>query len=105
MENGATPIEFTLLGIEKKPFTLKDVYNTMGYMAFSFACAQRTDPLMTDLRNKLGADYMKELGVDLSYNLTKINSNNNEITQTYVEASKAVADLLDSSPFPPFYWE
>ena len=102
MENGATPIEFTLLGIEKKPFTLKDVYNTMGYMAFSFACAQRTDPLMTDLRNKLGADYMKELGVDLSYNLTKINSNNNEITQTYVEASKAVADLLDSSPFPPF---
>ena len=102
MENGATPIEFTLLGIEKKPFTLKDVYNTMGYMAFSFACAQRTDPLMTDLRNKLGADYMKELGVDLSYNLTKINSINNEITQTYIEASKAVADLLDSSPFPPF---
>lgn len=102
LENGNTPIEFTLLGIEKKPFTLKDVYNTMGYMAFSFACAQRTDPLMTDLRNKLGDGYMKELGIDLSYNLTKINSNNDKITQSYVEASKAVADLLDSSPFPPF---
>lgn len=102
LENGKTPIEFTLLGIEKKPFTLKDVYNTMGYMAFSFACAQRTDPLMTDLKNKLGDSYMKELGIDLSFNLTKINSNNDKITQTYVEASKAVADLLDSSPFPPF---
>ena len=102
LENGKTPVEFTLLGIEKKPFTLKDVYNTIGYMAFSFACAQRTDPLMTDLKNKLGDSYMKELGIDLSYNLTKINSNNNTTVQTYVEASKAVADLLDSSPFPPF---
>ncbi len=102
LEKGGTPIEFTLLGIKKKPFTLKDVYNTMGYMAFSFACAQRTDPLMTDLKNKLGNTYMKELGIDLSYNSTQINSNNNKTTETYVAASKAVADLLDSSPFPPF---
>ncbi|MFK7049451.1 Acyl-homoserine lactone acylase QuiP precursor [Flavobacterium columnare] len=102
LENGKTPIEFILLGIEKKPFTLKDVYNTMGYMAFSFACAQRTDPLMTDLRNKLGDNYMKELGVDLSYNMTKIKTNNNAKTETYLAASKAVADILDSSPFPPF---
>ncbi|MFK7115043.1 penicillin acylase family protein [Flavobacterium oreochromis] len=102
LEKGATPIEFTLLGIEKKPFTLRDVYNTMGYMAFSFACAQRTDPLMTDLRNKLGPNYMKELGVDLSYNLTKIKTNNNQAIDTYIQASKAVADLIDNSPFPPF---
>ncbi|WP_444660304.1 penicillin acylase family protein [Flavobacterium columnare] len=101
LKKGSTPVEFTLLGIEKKPFTLRDVYNTIGYMAFSFACAQRTDPLMTDLKNKLGTEYMKELGLDLSYNSTKIKSTNNQV-DTYLKASKAVADLIDNSPFPPF---
>ncbi|WP_317192447.1 penicillin acylase family protein [Flavobacterium macrobrachii] len=41
LENGKTPVEFTLLGLEKKPFTLKDVYNIFGFMSFSFAMAQK----------------------------------------------------------------
>ena len=101
IENGKTPIEFTLLSIEKKPFTLKDVYNTFGYMAFSFAMAQRTDPLMTDLRNKLGDDYLKELGVDYSFNTVKIKVTDQKAEQ-YIEASKAVTALMESSPVAPF---
>ena len=62
LENGKTPIEFTILGIKKQKFTVKDVYNTFGFMAFSFAMAQKTDPLLTDIRNKYGADYLKDLG-------------------------------------------
>jgi penicillin G amidase len=102
LENGKTPIEFTLLGIEKKPFTLKDVYNIFGYMAFSFACAQKTDPMFTDVRNKLGDEYLKELGVDGSFNTTKIKTNNLEQKEEFVKASIAVTELLDKSPFPPF---
>jgi len=64
LENGKTPVEFTLLGIEKKPFTLKDVYNIFGFMSFSFAMAQKTDPLMTDIRQKLGSEYLKDFGLD-----------------------------------------
>lgn len=101
LEKGQTPIEFTLLGIEKKPFTLKDVYNIFGYMAFSFACAQKTDPMFTDVRNKLGDEYLKELGIDGSYNTTKIGTNNEQHEQ-FTKASIAVAELLDKSPFPPF---
>lgn len=101
IENGKTPVEFTLLGIEKKPFTLKDVYNTFGYMAFSFAMAQRTDPLLTDLRNKLGDDYLKELGIDYSFNTVKINVTNKKAEQ-YIEASRAVTALMESSPIAPF---
>lgn len=41
IENGKTPVEYTLLGLEKKPFTLKDVYNIFGFMSFSFAMAQK----------------------------------------------------------------
>ncbi|MFS4455638.1 penicillin acylase family protein [Maribacter sp. 2304DJ31-5] len=60
---GPTPIEFYLTGIEKKDFTLKDIYNTMGYMAFSFAMAHKTDPLLTNIKDKLGPEYLKDLAV------------------------------------------
>lgn len=98
IENGKTPIEFTILGLKKEKFTLKDVYNTFGYMSFSFAMAQKTDPLMTDLKNQYGEAYLKELGLDLSYNTTKIKTN---ATQ-YQAIAKSVADLLESSPVPTF---
>ncbi len=39
IENGPTPIEFTLIGVEKEPYELKDIYNILGYMSFSFAMA------------------------------------------------------------------
>ncbi|MGB5781975.1 MAG: penicillin acylase family protein, partial [Eudoraea sp.] len=34
IENGPTPVEFYLTGIVKEPFSLRDVYNSIGYMAF-----------------------------------------------------------------------
>lgn len=64
IEQGPTPIEFYLTGIEKEPFVLKDIYNTLGYMAFSFAMAHKTDPLLTKIKNKLGPDYLKDLEID-----------------------------------------
>lgn len=99
--NGKTPVEYTLLGIKKEKFTLKDIYNTFGYMSFSFAMAQKTDPLLTDLRNKFGDDYVKELGVDYSFNTLKIKTTPQQ-NQQYVAIAKAVADLLDNSPVAPF---
>lgn len=63
IEDGPTPIEFYLTGIEKKKFILKDIYNTMGYMAFSFAMAHKTDPLLTEIRDKLGPEYLKDLEI------------------------------------------
>ncbi len=64
INEGPTPIEFFLTGIEKREFTLKDVYNTMGYMAFSFAMAHKTDPLLTEIRDKLGPEYLKDLEIE-----------------------------------------
>ncbi|WP_289644574.1 penicillin acylase family protein [Maribacter aestuarii] len=66
--NGPTPIEFYLTGIEKSEFTLKDVYNTMGYMAFSFAMAHKTDPLLTEIKDKLGPEYLKDLEIESDTN-------------------------------------
>ena len=54
IKQGATPIEFSIMGIPKQEFTPEDLYTIVGYMAFSFADAFRTDPLMTKIKEKLG---------------------------------------------------
>lgn len=54
-----SPLEFDLLDIPKRPFTAEDVYSVVGYMAYSFAAAFRTEPLLTYTRDKLGPDYLK----------------------------------------------
>ena len=65
---GPTPIEFYLTGLEKKPFAIEDVYNTMGYMAFSFAMAHKTDPLLSNIKDKLGVAYLADLEVNVDPN-------------------------------------
>ncbi|MFZ6870632.1 penicillin acylase family protein [Undibacterium sp. Di27W] len=55
----AAPLEFELLGIPKRPFTIDDTVAVSGYMAYSFAAAFRTEPVLTQIRDKLGADYLR----------------------------------------------
>ncbi|MEN2402362.1 penicillin acylase family protein [Flavobacterium sp. MC2016-06] len=101
LEEGTTPIEFTLVGVKKEKFTIKDVYNIFGYMSFSFAMAQKTDPLLTDIRNKYGDAYLKDLGINGEFNTTQLKSSKENLGE-YTEIAKSVAALLDKSPIPPF---
>jgi penicillin G amidase len=101
LDQGSTPIEFQLLGIKKDKFTVQDVYNIFGYMSFSFAMAQKTDPLLTDIRNKYGLDYLKDFGLEGQFNTTQI-KNSKQGTQEYSAISKSIASLLDQSPVAPF---
>ncbi|MEN2415879.1 penicillin acylase family protein [Flavobacterium mesophilum] len=101
LEEGVTPIEFTLVGVKKQKFTIKDVYNIFGYMSFSFAMAQKTDPLLTDIRNKYGIAYLKDLGIEGEFNTTQLKSSKAN-SEEYSAIAKSVAALLDKSPIPPF---
>ena len=101
IEEGKTPIEFSLVGVKKEKFTIKDVYNIFGYMSFSFAMAQKSDPLLTDIRNKYGMNYLTDFGIDGSFNTTRI-KNAKEQPQEYAAIANSVASLLDQSPIPPF---
>lgn len=101
LEEGTTPIEFTLVGVKKEKFTIKDVYNIFGYMSFSFAMAQKSDPLLTDIKNKYGAAYLKDLGIEGEFNTTRIKISK-EKTEEYTEISKSISAMLDQSPIPPF---
>ncbi|WP_299072722.1 penicillin acylase family protein [uncultured Paraglaciecola sp.] len=53
------PLEFDMLGIEKRPFTAQDTLSVGGYMAYSFAAAFRTEPLLTYVRDQLGEQYLE----------------------------------------------
>ena len=62
--NNPNPVEFDLLGITPRPFTAEDTISVAGYMAYSFAAAFRTEPLLTYVRDQLGSDYLKIFDLD-----------------------------------------
>jgi len=59
LARGPTPTEFSLLGIPKRPFTLQDSMAISGYLAYSFASAFKTEPVLTFVRDRLGDDYLR----------------------------------------------
>lgn len=64
--NHPAPIEFDILGITKRPFTLQDTVAVSGYLAYSFAAAFKTEPVLTHVRDTLGEDYLSIF--DLEWN-------------------------------------
>ncbi|SNR79148.1 penicillin amidase [Lutibacter agarilyticus] len=101
IENGATPIEFTLIGIEKEKYQLSDIYNILGYMSFSFAMAHKTDPLLTVLHKKLGTAYLKELSIDINPNTTLIKTSNQDI-ENFENLVSSVQNVMGNLPTPAF---
>jgi len=101
LHQGKTPVEFTLLGIKKQDFTLKDIYNIFGFMSFSFAMAQKTDPLLTDIKNSLGDPYLQDFGLSGTLNTTQIkNFQGKEIE--YSKIAQSITAMLENQPLPPF---
>ncbi|WP_439130755.1 penicillin acylase family protein [Polaribacter sp.] len=97
--NGKTPLEFSLVGIEKEKYTLKDIYNVFGYMSFSFAVAHKTDPLLTEIKEQLGKPYLHELLGSFSENLT-INKMDS-VSKINANFSKSVSAIMDNMPVSP----
>jgi len=58
------PVEFDILRIPKQPFTPQDTVAVSGYLAYSFAAAFKTEPVMTHIRDKLGLQYLKVFDVE-----------------------------------------
>ena len=54
----AAPLEFDLLGITPRPFTMEDTMSIAGYLAYSFAAAFRTEPTLSYISQELGKDYL-----------------------------------------------
>ncbi|MCM4153651.1 penicillin acylase family protein [Arenibacter sp. N53] len=103
IKEGPTPIEFHLTGLDKTPFALKDIFNTIGYMAFDFAMAHKTDPLLTNIKNKLGTDYLTDLGLDTDPNSTLIKNYKPTLRDSIKnEVASLVSEVLKGFPVPQF---
>ena len=98
IDQGSTPIEYLLLGLEKQHFEIKDIYNTLGFMSFSFAMAQKTDPLLTALHQKLGNSYMNELHIGTNLKTTTIKSS----AETLFNIAKIAHQVSDKIPVSSF---
>ncbi len=101
IDEGVTPVEFQLLGLEKEKFTIKDVFNIFGYMSFSFAMAQKTDPFLTYIKDKYGEVYLKDLGLE-----TKLEAHKSEVdaekAKQFLVISVTINNLLEKAPFSSF---
>ena len=58
-DNHRPPIEFDVLGIQQHPFKPEDTIAVSGYLAYSFAAAFKTEPVMSYIRDELGPDYLR----------------------------------------------
>jgi len=101
IKEGPTPIEFTLVGVTKEDYQLKDVYNIFGYMAFSFAMAQKTDPMLTAIQNKLGVDYLKDLDVIPNADGQLIKNSRPSI-ESIIGLSTDITQITEKLPIPAF---
>tara|TARA_R110002073_G_scaffold40547_5_gene115236 strand:- start:383576 stop:385951 length:2376 start_codon:yes stop_codon:yes gene_type:complete len=99
IKEGPTPVEFYLVGAEKESFTLKDVYNVFGYMSFSFAIAHKTDPMLTEMKQKLGAAYLDELNIPTE-GKALIKTEKNPMLESRL--AQAVTEIYDALPISPF---
>ena len=102
IDEGPTPVEFYLTGIDKKPFVLKDVFNTVGYMAFSFAMAHKTDPLLTNIKETLGEAYLQDLEIGVNPDLIAIKNYPSQEDSIRNSISEIAFSALEKLPVPMF---
>ncbi len=103
IDKGPTPVEFYLTGIEKTAFSLEDMYNSIGYMAFSFAMAHKTDPLLSTIRDSLGPAYLQDLEIGYDSLSTRIRNylpaRRDSVSQ---DLGNAITEALRGLPLPQF---
>jgi penicillin amidase len=61
IDQGGRPLEYSMLFTRPDYFTEEDIAHVMGYMAYSFAEAFKTDALTDQVRGKLGQRHAQDL--------------------------------------------
>lgn len=102
IQRGDKPIEFYLLGITADPFTIEDCYAIFGYMAFSFAQAFRTDPLMMRIYEKWGMDYLQDLDMHWHPGAKMIPTYPRPKNDTLISGNFSIEKLFSTLPSPPW---
>ncbi|MCS5541702.1 MAG: penicillin acylase family protein [SAR324 cluster bacterium] len=101
--SGPTPIEFTLLGIPKREYSLVDLVSISAYMSYTFTNAVRQDPLVSYIHKKLGSNYLKDLAIYWPEGDTQIKVSKKDAAEDLELAAlfAEMDNLLDL--IPPFF--
>lgn len=99
VRKGKTPLEFTIIGIPKTEFTPKDIYLAIGFMSFGFAEGLRIDPVLEQIKNQWGANYLEDLAVNSPANAVRIPSHKGDI-KTNQQLVSALSEALNAIPIP-----
>lgn len=92
------PPEFAVLGITPRPFTATDTFSVVGYMAYSFAAALRSEPLLTHVRDRLGSEYL----AIFSEALNRAPAASGRLQEADWSALEALAQQVAALPGPAF---
>jgi penicillin amidase len=95
IETGPTPVEFTLIGIPKTPFTPEDLYRIVAFMAFGFAEGIVHDPLLQYIRDTYGDEYLSDLALQTPPDAVRIKSFTGQVRTGELTAAlgRAVAGI------------
>ena len=88
IESGPKPIEFVLLGLKPRPFSMVDGQSFVGLMGFSFGVAIMTEPLLTKLVTRIGGDLVEDLRNE------KIPGNHTRVVDFDHSLSKKVLNII-----------
>lgn len=103
IEGGETPLEFTLAGIPKTPFTLEDLEIVQGFMAFGFAEAFRSEAIHTTILEKLGPAYLADFNGDWPEGEPTIPVQNGLLAaSSLLPIAETITRLQRDLAFPPF---
>lgn len=98
IDNGYTPIEYTLTGLKKEYFQIEDIYNVFGYMSFSFAHAHKLDPWVTAVGGMLDQPYLDDLMIHSDGKTVMIKNHPNY--EALSELSTKATEVINSLPVP-----
>lgn len=94
IKTGPKTVEHTLLGMDMEPYTVENIYEVLTYMSFSFANAQKTDPVLTELYSTLDSAYLNDLPIfsgPKEYRMSVTNSG--QTSALSAQTNKVLKDL------------
>jgi len=92
ISEGKTPPEFSIIGIEKTPFTVEDMFYITGAMSFNFSQAQRTEPVIDFVQRNYGNQYLHDLGIWHDSTESYIRANHQSDLKNTVKEHQAVIE-------------
>jgi len=102
IDQGGRPLEYRLLMTTPDYFSTQDIANTMGYMAYSFAEAFKTDALVDTIRGTLSERHYRDLVPSWPDQLPPVRSSGQPYIELLTPMLEQISQVEQSLPVGQF---